>query len=309
MKRKGLFIGLTTVDIQYFVDENPKPNSKIKTEAPLVSAGGPAANAALTYSFLGGNAHILTCIGENPFRDFLRNDFARHRVFVDDYLEGQVFQPTIATIFTNRNTSERTILTHHPDPLEHSGETNIDVGEYDFLLTDGFYPELSEPLCQQAKKRGIPVVLDGGSWKPPLAALLPWTDVAICSANFHPPGTDSVESVFSFLRDQGVGFAAISRGEEAIFSTGGSIPVPQVHAVDSLGAGDILHGAFCWFFSSGCAAFESLAKASKIAALSTCFTGTRQWMKHGEDLTGYLPDDADELFTELGWKPKKKIVS
>ena len=57
----------------------------------------------------------------------------------------------------------------------------------------------------------------------------------------------------------------------------GSIDVPTVKIIDSLGAGDIFHGAFCHFilFKSF---VEALTQASLIAAASCQAFGTRRWM-------------------------------
>jgi sugar/nucleoside kinase (ribokinase family) len=82
---------------------------------------------------------------------------------------------------------------------------------------------------------------------------------------------------------------AITRGNKPIsYQSGdrdGEIPVPQVNAVDTLGAGDIFHGAFCYYLvNSEIANLEQkftngLARAAAIAADSCRFFGTRQWMR------------------------------
>jgi sugar/nucleoside kinase (ribokinase family) len=50
--------------------------------------------------------------------------------------------------------------------------------------------------------------------------------------------------------------------------------------VDTMGAGDIFHGAFCFFSSEGKGFVESLGEAANIAAESCRYKGTREWMKH-----------------------------
>ena len=49
---KALFVGLTTVDIQFFTDFYPKENSKTKATNHAFFAGGPATNAAIIFSKL-----------------------------------------------------------------------------------------------------------------------------------------------------------------------------------------------------------------------------------------------------------------
>lgn len=278
--KKGLFIGLTTVDIQYFVDTWPAPNAKVKTGAPVLAAGGPAANAAIAFSFLGGEAHFVSCIGKNSLSDLLFSDFKQQQVKVIDVADKQDFDPVLATVVTNITNSERSIITHHPE-LNHIQYKipRIDVGAYEFIMIDGFYPEIALPLCQQAQQKKIPVILDGGSWKPQLSELLPYVNIAICSANFMPPDCSNIDDVFSFTLNKGVQLVAVSRGGESIISTEGEIAVEKVDAIDSLGAGDVLHGAFCWFSDTDVDFKQALGKAADVASFSSCYKGTRSWMQ------------------------------
>ena len=59
---KGLFAGISTVDIQFYVNEFPDSNTKNKTLSTRVDIGGPAANAAVTFAMLGGKAKLVTTI-------------------------------------------------------------------------------------------------------------------------------------------------------------------------------------------------------------------------------------------------------
>jgi sugar/nucleoside kinase (ribokinase family) len=58
----------------------------------------------------------------------------------------------------------------------------------------------------------------------------------------------------------------------------GEVAVPPIQAIDTLGAGDILHGAFCHFILQY-SFIESLKQASQVASMSCQFFGTRQWME------------------------------
>ncbi len=55
------------------------------------------------------------------------------------------------------------------------------------------------------------------------------------------------------------------------------IPVPQVDALDTLGAGDVLHGAFCYYLAEGFDRREALRRAAIIASGSCCYFGTHTW--------------------------------
>jgi sugar/nucleoside kinase (ribokinase family) len=89
--------------------------------------------------------------------------------------------------------------------------------------------------------------------------------------------------VIDFLKDKGAGKIAITRGEEPVYFTKngelGEIEVEKIKAIDTLGAGDFFHGAFCYFYAKNGNFEESLQKAARIATLSCGEFGTREWLK------------------------------
>jgi sugar/nucleoside kinase (ribokinase family) len=138
--------------------------------------------------------------------------------------------------------------------------------------------------AREARERHIPVVLDSGSWKQGMAELLPLVDIAICSADYRPPGCRDAKDALEFLWAQNIRQVAITGGGSPIrvvdHGRRGRIRIETVRAVDTLGAGDILHGAFCYYASDPGIPFrEALARAARVASFSTQFTGTRSWMQ------------------------------
>ncbi|RIJ47735.1 sugar kinase [Maribellus luteus] len=285
MKFKGLFVGLTTIDIQYFVDVFPEANQKVKAGAPEMLVGGPATNAAVTFSALNNGAFLIGSVGENSFSDLVRDDFEIHNVHFTDLSVEKANQPVIATVVTSGN-GDRNIFTHHPLPLKpiHLPEQILDEIKPEIVMLDGFYPEFSLALAREARNRKIPVVLDCGSWKPHLPELLPFVDIAICSSDFYPPFCSSPTEVFDFLNELGIQAGAISRGGESILFRKGKneseIQVENILPLDTLGAGDVLHGAFCYYYLLQREFASALAKASRIASFSCNFKGTRQWLTY-----------------------------
>jgi sugar/nucleoside kinase (ribokinase family) len=133
-------------------------------------------------------------------------------------------------------------------------------------------------------EHGGAICLDGGSWRPETEALLPLVSIAICSESFQPPGTRTIEETLHYLAARGVSRAAVTRGQSPILGCDGgrrfSIPIEPLGAVDTLAAGDILHGAFCWYLLRSEKFEESLRAAASIATLSVRFFGAREWMAH-----------------------------
>jgi len=290
MTKRVLFVGLTTVDIQYFVDEFPTSNQKIKTGHPLIHVGGPAANAAIAYSFLGGESSFLTCIGKNPFAPFISDEFRKNKVSIIDYAENETIEPVIATVITSLKNSERSIISHYPCSISQieAFPDQIKWKDFDLVFIDGFYPDLALTACKKARENNLEIVFDGGSWKPYCNEILDYVDIAICSEHFFPPGCNNFTEVIQYLHEKGINKIAITRGEKSIQTFDDniirSIEIPPTNSIDSLGAGDIFHGAFSWFMFEENSFETALIQASKVASFSTLYKGTREWMNHFNDL-------------------------
>jgi sugar/nucleoside kinase (ribokinase family) len=283
---KGLFVGLATVDISYTVDEIPRRNRKISVVGQRLSAGGPSANAAATFAFLGGRASLVTAIGGHSLSSVIRADAKRFSVALHDLAREQTEAPPVSSIMVLRRTGERTVVSANAAVFS-SIATEFNprwLSGVSIVQVDGHYMQLCIAAARAARERGIPVVLDSGSWKKGMSELLRFVDIAICSDDYRPPGCRDVKDAFEFLCDRGIQQIAITRGADGIRFVDrqrrATIAVPKLRAVDTLGAGDIFHGAFCYYISRPGYEFrEALSAAAKVATFSCRYPGTRSWME------------------------------
>lgn len=291
MTFNNLFVGLTTVDIQYFVEKFPGNNIKIKTTEPDILVGGPATNASVAFSFLNNGANLVSQVGENAFSAFINFDFKHTNLNLRDLAAGQNIKPVIASVVTSSN-GDRNIFTHNPTEVVFSLKPKdlfLEINP-EIVLLDGFYPGFAVEIARIAHRNGVPVILDCGSWKLQYQHILPFAECAICSADFLPPGCENESDVFAFMKNAGVKNVAISRGDKDILYEGidrsGSIKVPKVNVLDTLGAGDFLHGAFCYYYLRTREFTEALKNAAFLASHTCSFKGTREWLnKYHESLS------------------------
>ena len=159
------------------------------------------------------------------------------------------------------------------------------------VLTDGFFFEETSALLSACKDAGAAICLDGGSWKPGTAELAPLLTVAICSERFAIPGhsgpNGDPDAVFAWFAARGVPYLAITRGARSILASDRGrrfeIEVAKIAVTDTLGAGDVLHGAFSHHFA-GKPDFElALRRASAIATLSCQGLGAQAWARQPGD--------------------------
>jgi sugar/nucleoside kinase (ribokinase family) len=286
---RSIFVGLSTIDIVYRVDEFPAADTKVAAQSQSVYAGGPATNAAIACAHMGGEATLATVVGRNALAGVIREELARHSVQLIDLNSDFDGVPAISSVSVDKCGSRNVVSANAVRiPISSTKVDDELCRQANILMIDGHHMQACQAWAAAARACGTPVVLDGGGWKDRTEELLRSVDTAICSADFMPPGCASVSDIFEFLRSRGVTNIAISNGSEPIQILSGqslaSVRVPQVNVVDTMGAGDILHGAYCYFASirrdGGLDFIDALTEAAKVASESCRYAGTRERMKH-----------------------------
>lgn len=284
MDGAALCCGLATVDVVQVVDAVPGPDEKVVARSGSVTAGGPACNAAMTSALLGVPTRFVGAVGSGPLSAVVLRDLAAHGVAVTD-LAPPAFEPPLSTVLVTESTGERAVVSRNAvgvsdyAPLSESALEALLTG-VGAVLVDGHHLPVAVGVVRGARRRGIPVILDGGSWKPGLEELLAEVDVAVVSAAFSTPEGSGLE----MLLGAGPSWVAVSDGPRPVRwsasdGTRGEVAVPAVDVVDTLGAGDVLHGAL--LASVVRDGVEDLAGALEeavwLAARSVTAPGARGW--------------------------------
>ena len=105
----GLFIGLVTLDLVYLATAAPSSNQKIVASDYTVAAGGPATNAAVTFSQL-GQATLLGVVGAHPITQLIRADLETYRVATLDLEPTTTEPPPVSSIIVTQGTGERAVV-------------------------------------------------------------------------------------------------------------------------------------------------------------------------------------------------------
>jgi sugar/nucleoside kinase (ribokinase family) len=290
-----LFAGRTTVDALYWLDELPREDTKAFARAFRVAPGGPACNAAITHALLGGRATLLSAVGGGPWAELVRGELERHGIGLIDLASRTDYETPLTTVLASAAKSSRTIvnppvvaceMTSAPDEWDPGwGETPR------VALADGFYLRETLPLLRTLPKQGTALVLDGGSWKPGTDELAPLFTAAICSERFAlRDAVADAEATLTWFAAQGVPCVAVTRGPRPILGLDRGrrfeIAIERVEAIDTLGAGDVLHGAFCRFFAETGEFESSLRRAAAVATRACCGLGIAHWAEEAAPKVG-----------------------
>jgi sugar/nucleoside kinase (ribokinase family) len=147
------------------------------------------------------------------------------------------------------------------------------VAGADAVLVDNRFPIFVRPVCEAGRRRKIPVVLDGDKASvedDPLFRICSHVVFSSECLRTTTGVTDLSEGLKRIARHSDA-FLAVSNGpgdivvlERGVLRT---VPVFQIRAVDTLGAGDALHGGFVLGLAEGLNTDEALRFGSAVAGI------------------------------------------
>ena len=270
-------VGLTTFDLVQRVAALPGPNQKVAAEQQWYDVGGPAANAARVAAALGCRVRLVTALGTGPFAELAARRLTGIEIVE---LAGAGHRLPVSAIAITPD-GARSVISRNAAGAQVAPPGTGVVRDADVVLHDGHL--LAASVRLGAQHRPIQL-LDGGSWKPGLERLLPSLDIAVVSADFAFPG-GTPEQALDRLSAHGIPRLARSAGADPVeLRIAGHpnrrLPVPQVAVVDTLGAGDVLHGALAARLARGRDFTTALGEAIRLASRSVA----------GRGLTGVLAE-------------------
>jgi sulfofructose kinase len=189
-----------------------------------------------------------------------------------------------AYILIDHTTGERTVLWRRADCLRIDPQeiTPDQITCARLLHIDGHDTAAVARAAEIARKAGIPVTVDVDTIYPGFDKVLPNVDYLICSSDF-PAGWTGEQDHFKALEliqnQYGMRVAAMTLGADgALARVDGRYvysPACVVNCVDTTGAGDVFHGAFCYGLLQNWSMPEMLDFSNAMAALNCTAIGAR----------------------------------
>ncbi|MCP2263173.1 PfkB family carbohydrate kinase [Promicromonospora thailandica] len=273
------FAGLTTLDVIHRSVVRPGPNQKVTAVRQDVSAGGPAANAAVTAASLGARALLISPVGAGPVGAAARGDLEHHGVEVHDTAAGTEIPLAVSAVMVDDETGDRSVVSPDATLVDGVDVTPVDLDALPrprVVLLDGHHPDLARRVLAYAKTldpRPM-IVLDAGRWRPVFADLMGSADVTARSADFHAP--DGVARSRATVATHGGD--PVTWCDEA--GRKGTTNVPAVDVRDTLGAGDAFHGALVVALGRGLDLEAAVEEAVRVATIRVQHVGPRSWLEH-----------------------------
>lgn len=278
-----LCVGALTMDTIFRLETLPDgPGKFIPTDAVEVAEGMAAAQAA-TIARLGGVAMLWASRGDDAVGTRLVEGIAAEGVDCRPVRVMAGRRSGFSTIFMD-GAGERMIVPRYDPELMMAPETlpDVDFTGLGAVMTDVRWPGAAALALQAARAAGIPAILDADvAAREVIETLAPLATHLVASeggARLLTGLNDPAASVAALRQKFGSFVAVTSGGKGCHWSDGDTArhtPAPQVHAIDTLAAGDVFHGAFALGLVEGMAMAEIIRFASVAAAIKCIRFGGR----------------------------------
>ena len=258
-----LVCGIAVLDHVHRMDVLPRGGLKHRSRAHEVIGGGCGANAAVAAARLGGAVTLCVRLGADAAGDALAGLLAGRGPVLACPRGGR--QPVSAVMIDAGG--ERMIVNY---PGANLPEAVPDLPACDAVLTDGRWPAAARAALADAARRGVPAVLDAERHVPPdLAAMA--THVVFSAPGLRDfAGTADLDAALGAAAARLPGRVGYTDGPRGVaWDDGATHPASPVAAVDTLGAGDVWHGAFALALARGLD-LGAASRAANAAAAAKC---------------------------------------
>jgi sulfofructose kinase len=189
-----------------------------------------------------------------------------------------------AYIIIDRSTGERTVLWQRPECLriDPSEITPEQITCARLLHIDGHDTPAVEHAARIAREAGMPVTVDVDTIYHGFDRVLPYVDYLVASSEFPVQWTnesDPFKALQMIQKEYQMRVAAMTLGAHgALALVEGRFfysPAFVVNCVDTTGAGDVFHGAFCYAVLQDMPMRDALDFSNAMAALNCMALGAR----------------------------------
>lgn len=295
-------LGSAVQDLLFDLDSSVDIGHKNFASSLHVGGGGPAANAAVTVATLGGSARLVARLGTDSVGDAIIAGLERCDVEISRVRRIPGTPSPVSTVIVD-DRGERTIV-NHTDPRLVGGPNTItrqDIINSQALLVDLRWPEGAFAAIRHANDLEIPSVVDFDLTTPDSRNDAKARNGIVGSAThliFSQPalvrltGTADTASALESMAETTEAFVGVTLGQDGFQWLDAGIVKAfagfDVDAVNTLGAGDVFHGAFVLGLAEGRSVDDIIRWSSAAAALKCTRLGGIESFPTRDDVASFL---------------------
>ena len=289
-------LGIATLDFVYKLDALPTRGEKYRARELAVVGGGCAAIASVAIARLGGRAWLATRLADDATGDAIRAELEREGVdAAGSRVVPDLRSPTSA-IFVDAQGERMVVSYSDPDmPEDADWLPEALPPEADAVLVDTRWGAGSLAALHLARQASKPGVLDGDRQLPHPDLLTVASHIAFSAQALRDIAgeADPRQALLALTRRTDAWLAVTLGPDGVLFVDRGEIahsPAFRVETVDTLGAGDVWHGAFALALAEGQDERAAIRFASAAAAIKCMRFGGRAGTPDRAELEAFLSD-------------------
>ncbi|MCC8965543.1 sugar kinase [Bradyrhizobium sp. Pear76] len=297
-----LCIGLPVRDLTFRVGVPARGSKENATHFEEI-CGGNALNAAIGIVRLGGRVSICGPMGDSRETSsrYIFDKLAQEGIETNHLIHMPDLVTPISAIMID-DTGERTIVTFRDPELwkVKLPPTELLLEDCAAILTESRCAPFCTELCAEAVRRGIPVVVDVDRAMSMREGLLTASSHLVFSSEPLQETADVTDDgqALHKLAKLTPSFLAGTRGPKGTIwlNEQGELeetPAFPVHTVDTLGAGDVFHGAFALAITEKQELRQALRFASAAAALKCTRFGGAYAAPQRAEVEAFLGEHAE----------------
>lgn len=293
-----LCIGFPVRDLTFRVEAVPERGSKANANHLAEICGGNALNAAIAMARLGGRVAFAGPMGDarETSSSFILERMAAEGIDISHIVRMPDVATPVSAIIIDA-TGERTLTIFRDPALWTVKLSDADelLADCQAVLVESRCGAFCIDLCAEARRRGIPVIVG-------VDRAMALTDGLLTAASHLLFSSEQVQETAGVADDGAAlkrlagltsAFLAATRGPHGTIwlNDAGTLeetPAFPVEAVDTLGAGDVFHGAFTLRLAEGGGVREALRFAAAAAALKCTRHGGGQAAAQRVEVEGFL---------------------
>jgi sulfofructose kinase len=277
-------VGLNATDTLILVDRFPAYAGKVPFTREILSPGGQVASAMVCCSKLGLRVKYIGTCGDDERGRIQMESLQSSGIDIENVVVKKGCPNQTAYIIIDQSTGERTVLWQRNECLAlKPGDIKPDmITQARLLHIDGHDTKAVEKAASIARAHDIPVTIDIDTVYHGFDRVLQHVDYLVTSSEFPVQWTgqaDPLQALETIQNEYGMRVAAMTLGAHGSLARldGKYVysPAYVVNCVDTTGAGDVFHGAFCYAVLQGLPMREALDLSNALAALNCTALGAR----------------------------------
>ncbi|MBN9061284.1 MAG: hypothetical protein BGP06_20040 [Rhizobiales bacterium 65-9] len=291
-----LCVGIAAQDHVYGVESFPATAEKHRAHSVEIVGGGIAANAAVAIARLGGRALLATRLGDDAVGDEIVATLEAENVDCRFARRFPGLKSSRSAVLVDR-AGERMVINYADpgtpdDPAWLPREWLSGVGA---VLGDTRWEAGALRMFRLARAAGAVALLDGDRAPADPALFTAATHLVFArqAARELTGSDDPARAIAAIAAPAGTVLAITDGRRGTVLRRGGEvmrIPAFEVAAVDTLGAGDIFHGALAFALAAGMREPDAVRFASAAAAIKCLRFGGREGAPTRREVEAFLAE-------------------